>query len=254
MGDSMPFIPAWFDDLDLTAQEMRVLIRVARRRQCFESHRSIAESCQLSRNTVSRAIKSMLEKGVIQGSRDQSNRPFLELVARDLGGSRLSRNGSEMSHTQECLSGSNMSRGGSNMSRGGSNGSQNGSNGGPEGTTPLKLHSEGTSFKREALPKKATSKKRFEKPAVEQVSAYMISRGFDTGKASDQADAFVDHFEANGWRIGGRAPMRDWRAAVRTWIRNADRWTMSAKPDANKLPRDPALDEDKNPNWWAACL
>ncbi len=28
--------------------------------------------------------------------------------------------------------------------------------------------------------------------------------------------AFTDFYEAKGWRIG-KEPMRDWRAAVRTW-------------------------------------
>lgn len=33
------------------------------------------------------------------------------------------------------------------------------------------------------------------------------------------ADAFFDHFESNGWKVGGRAPMKDWRAAARNWMR-----------------------------------
>ena len=31
---------------------------------------------------------------------------------------------------------------------------------------------------------------------------------------------FYDYYEANGWRIG-QNPMRDWRAALRAWARNA---------------------------------
>ncbi|MGV2332942.1 MAG UNVERIFIED_CONTAM: hypothetical protein LVR18_02030 [Planctomycetaceae bacterium] len=33
------------------------------------------------------------------------------------------------------------------------------------------------------------------------------------------AAAFFDHFEANGWKVGGKAPMKDWKAAVRNWVR-----------------------------------
>ena len=247
MGDSMPFIPAWFDDLGLTSRQFRIACRVARRGDCYESARAIATHCKISRNTVLAEIKTLVSLGVIAQLRSDNGRPFFRLVYPQSSGTELSRplNGE---------SGTGLSQGGLIECTGGTGLSQNGSNRVPEGTTPIKVIHEGTFCKREALPKKATSQKRFEKPAVEQVSAYMISRGFDIGKASDQAEAFVDHFEANGWRIGGRAPMKNWRAAVRTWIRNADRWTMSAKPDANKLPRDPALDEDKNPNWWAACL
>lgn len=32
-------------------------------------------------------------------------------------------------------------------------------------------------------------------------------------------EAFFDHFESNGWRVSGRTPMKDWRAAARNWSR-----------------------------------
>jgi hypothetical protein len=34
------------------------------------------------------------------------------------------------------------------------------------------------------------------------------------------ASAFYDYFESNGWKVGGKAPMRDWKAAARNWCRN----------------------------------
>ena len=38
---------------------------------------------------------------------------------------------------------------------------------------------------------------------------------------------FVDYYSANGWKVG-KNPMKDWRAAVRTWER--DSGTASARP------------------------
>lgn len=35
----------------------------------------------------------------------------------------------------------------------------------------------------------------------------------------DEGEAFYDHFTSNGWKVGGRAPMKDWKAAVRNWRR-----------------------------------
>lgn len=52
-------------------------------------------------------------------------------------------------------------------------------------------------------------------PSLEEVRAYCLER-----RNSVDPERFVDHYESNGWRIGGRSPMRDWRAAVRTWERN----------------------------------
>lgn len=35
-----------------------------------------------------------------------------------------------------------------------------------------------------------------------------------------ESNKFFDHFSSNGWRVGGKAIMKDWRAAVRNWLRN----------------------------------
>lgn len=57
--------------------------------------------------------------------------------------------------------------------------------------------------------------KRFTPPTVAEVEAYAR----DAGLRMDAA-RFVDHFAANGWRVGGRTAMKDWQAAVRNWARN----------------------------------
>ena len=53
------------------------------------------------------------------------------------------------------------------------------------------------------------------KPDVEEVRAYCLERGNRV-----DAQKFVDYYESNGWRVG-RNPMKDWKAAVRTWERNS---------------------------------
>lgn len=52
---------------------------------------------------------------------------------------------------------------------------------------------------------------RFHPPAREEVAAYCVQRG-----NAINPDRFYDHYEANGWKVG-KAPMQDWRAAVRNW-------------------------------------
>jgi hypothetical protein len=41
------------------------------------------------------------------------------------------------------------------------------------------------------------------------------------GMSEGEADKFHDHFEANGWRQGGRTPLCDWKAALRNWARRS---------------------------------
>ena len=67
-----------------------------------------------------------------------------------------------------------------------------------------------------SLPKK-TKAKRFVPPTVAEVTAYCRERG-----NSLNPDAFVDFYASKGWMVG-KNPMRDWKAAVRTWERSEGR-------------------------------
>ena len=63
-----------------------------------------------------------------------------------------------------------------------------------------------------------TPAKRFVKPTAEEVRAYCAERGNRV-----DAQAFVDFYAAKGWKVGS-SPMKDWKAAVRTWEkRDAER-------------------------------
>ena len=61
-----PLIPAELDDADLTAQEVRVICRIARRGECWEGASGIASGCRLSENTVWTALKRLESWGVIE--------------------------------------------------------------------------------------------------------------------------------------------------------------------------------------------
>ena len=60
------------------------------------------------------------------------------------------------------------------------------------------------------------SASRFSPPTLSEVQAYCGERGNRV-----DAQRFVDYYAANGWRVG-KNPMKDWRAAVRTWERQDD--------------------------------
>jgi hypothetical protein len=66
--------------------------------------------------------------------------------------------------------------------------------------------------KKESKPKKSAST--FVKPSLEEITEYIQAQGYAV-----DAQLWLDHYEANGWRVG-RNPMRDWQAAVRTWAKN----------------------------------
>jgi hypothetical protein len=71
----------------------------------------------------------------------------------------------------------------------------------------------------DSIEEKSTKKKtasRFRPPTVEEVQSYCDERGNNVN-----ATRFVNYYESNGWKVG-RNPMKDWKAAVRTWERNDD--------------------------------
>lgn len=55
-------------------------------------------------------------------------------------------------------------------------------------------------------------RKRFTPPTLEEVTAYCGER-HNTVNPS----AFIDYYEARGWKYGTGKPMVNWKAAVRTW-------------------------------------
>lgn len=85
---------------------------------------------------------------------------------------------------------------------------------------------------------------RFTPPTPDDVRAYCAENGYQV-----DAERFVSYYEANGWRVG-RNPMKDWRAAVRTWVRN-DAGGSAPRPFGNRPdltqpdPRIAALEELK---------
>ena len=59
--------------------------------------------------------------------------------------------------------------------------------------------------------KEKEQKKKFVKPSVDEVRAYCTERGNGI-----DPESFVDFYESKGWKVGNN-PMKDWKAAVRTW-------------------------------------
>ena len=53
----------------------------------------------------------------------------------------------------------------------------------------------------------------FSPPSVQDVEAYCAQKG-----CCVDAERFVDYYASIGWKVG-KNPMKDWRAAVRTWVK-----------------------------------
>ena len=102
----------------------------------------------------------------------------------------------------------------------------------PSGTEPLESGSEVLASHSEVLPSHSNTRhssteqssteesegrarKRFARPTRSEVEAYAHEIGLPPG----ESDKFLDHFDANGWKVGGKTPMKSWKAAMRNWQR-----------------------------------
>ena len=75
-----------------------------------------------------------------------------------------------------------------------------------------------TTKKPEPAPEKNETKaqdpkaQRMEKPTLEEIKNYCKEKNY-----AINTEAFFNYYESNGWKIGGRAAMKNWKAAVQSW-------------------------------------
>ena len=65
--------------------------------------------------------------------------------------------------------------------------------------------------------------KKFIKPTVDEVRSYCLER-----KNGIDPEKWFDFYQSKGWRVGSQ-PMKDWKAAVRTWERRDSYQTLPKK-------------------------
>ena len=83
------------------------------------------------------------------------------------------------------------------------------------------------------------TRKRFVPPTVEEVREYCLSKGYGV-----DAELFVLFYESKGWMIG-RNPMKNWHAAIATWVKNSP----SPFPSQPQLPGQMSVDDCNLPRW-----
>lgn len=62
---------------------------------------------------------------------------------------------------------------------------------------------------------------KFRKPQISEVKMYFAEKD----QPSEEAEKFFNHYESNGWLVGGKAEMKNWQAAARNWILNTKKFS-----------------------------
>ena len=72
----------------------------------------------------------------------------------------------------------------------------------------------------------------FAPPDLLAVRSYFIEQN----SSEIEAEKFYNYFQSNGWKVGGKAPMKDWRAAAGNWILNIPKFSSQPQLVAQKQP------------------
>lgn len=81
-------------------------------------------------------------------------------------------------------------------------------------------------------PRKVATK--FVAPSLEEVRSYISEKGF----TDIDPETFIDHYTANGWKVG-KTPMKDWKAAIRNWNRKRNDFTSTNKQTSTSYEPKP---------------
>jgi uncharacterized protein YdaU (DUF1376 family) len=87
---------------------------------------------------------------------------------------------------------------------------------------------------------------KFAVPTQEEIGVYFLERG--SSDAMNQADKFYDFYSCKAWMVG-KNKMKDWKAAVRNWIRSDnEKHQRLTQPTAKQAVNDALTGADAN-NW-----
>ena len=66
-------------------------------------------------------------------------------------------------------------------------------------------------------------------PSLEEITNFFQEKNYKGA----EAEKFFNYFQSNGWKVGGKAPMKDWQAAARNWMLNTEKFNHHANHKNN---------------------
>ena len=96
-------------------------------------------------------------------------------------------------------------------------------------------------FVKVEMPQKEKSSAKKEKgknPSLQEVINYFHEKE----NTSLEAEKFFYYFESNGWLVGGKTKMKNWKAAANNWMINASQYTTHSKFTTQK-PLDTSINK-----------
>jgi hypothetical protein len=78
-------------------------------------------------------------------------------------------------------------------------------------------------------------------PKIEEVKQYFLKQNFP----DLEANKFYNYFSSNGWLVGGKTPMKNWKAAAKNWMINSEKYnTNNSKKSIQPQNLNTSIDKD----------
>lgn len=71
----------------------------------------------------------------------------------------------------------------------------------------------------------------FTPPTLEELKIFFT----ENNSNQLEAEKYHNHFQSNGWLVGGKTKMKDWKAAARNWILRAKSYAEKSNPPIQRL-------------------
>ena len=68
----------------------------------------------------------------------------------------------------------------------------------------------------------------FQKPTIEEIRQYCLEEGYNV-----DAEQFFNFYESKGWLVG-KSPMKNWRAAVCTWVKREKKFPQKKRENCKE--------------------
>lgn len=91
--------------------------------------------------------------------------------------------------------------------------------------------------------KKLREKKKNEFDTTIPILANVISFFHENNHTQIEAEKFFNYFESNGWLVGGKTKMKNWKAAAKNWMLNSNKYS---KPTNAPQPNHLHTQNEKN--------
>ena len=89
--------------------------------------------------------------------------------------------------------------------------------------------------------KKSRQKNKSKVPVLEEVIQYFQEQNFP----ELEANKFFNYFSSNGWLVGGKTPMKNWKAAAKNWMINSEKYSNNKSKNSIQ-PQNLSTSTNKN--------